>query len=237
MKLGTKLTAVIRKEPEMTNTPEEDYRQISEIQHFAFCRRQWALIHIEQQWKDNLRTTEGEIMHKRVHDADSSESRGDRLIIRGMRVKSDKLHCIGICDVVEFYRSEGGIELYGRKGKWIPRPVEYKRGKPKVGQEDKLQLCAQAMCIEEMLICSVPEGDLFYGEPHRRTTVVFSESLRKEVKRLFDEMNTLYKRGSTPRVKPQKGCRSCSLNGICLPKLNTRSVVEDYIRIHLEGQI
>ena len=216
---------------------EEDYRQISEIQHFAFCRRQWALIHIEQQWKDNLRTTEGEIMHKRVHDAASSESRGNKLIIRGMRVKSDRLCCVGICDAVEFNRSEEGVVLNGRKGKWLPRPVEYKRGKPKAGREDELQLCAQAMCIEEMLICDISEGDLFYGEPHRRTTVVFTDSLREEVRRLFDEMNSMYKRGCTPRVKPQKGCRNCSLNEICLPKLNTRGTVEDYIREHLEESI
>ena len=221
----------------MINIPEEDYRQISEIQHFVFCRRQWALIHVEQQWKDNLRTTEGEIMHKRVHDADSSELRGNKLVIRGMRVKSDKLRCTGICDAVEFFRSEEGVELYGRKGKWLPRPVEYKRGKPKAGKEDELQLCAQAMCIEEMLVCSVSEGDLFYGEPHRRTTEVFTEGLREEVKRILEEMNSLYKRGSTPRVKPQKGCRSCSLNEICLPKLSTRGTVERYIRAHLEEPI
>ena len=99
----------------MLKVQEEAYRQISEIQHFALCRRQWARIHIEQQWEENLRTTEGEIMHKRVHDADASESRGDKLIIRGMRVKSDKLCCVGICDAVEFFRNEEGIELHGRK--------------------------------------------------------------------------------------------------------------------------
>lgn len=216
------------------SNPEEEYRQISEIQHFAFCRRQWALIHIEQQWKENLRTIEGEIMHKRVHDADLSESRGDKLIIRGMRVKSDKLRCTGICDAVEFYRSKDGIELNGRKGKWLPQPIEYKRGKPKAGREDELQLCAQAICIEEMLICSISEGDLFYGEPHRRTTVVFTEGLRKEVEKMFCEMNGLYKRGNTPKVKPHKGCRSCSLSEVCLPKLSTKGTAEDYIRAHLE---
>ena len=218
----------------MTRMPEDEYRQISEIQHFAFCRRQWALIHIEQQWKDNLKTIEGGIMHKRVHDSDSSESRGDRLIIRGMRVKSDALCCAGICDAVEFYRNEDGVELHGRKGKWLPRPVEYKRGRPKAGKEDELQLCAQAMCLEEMLSCSIPEGDLFYGEPHRRTTIVFSEDLRKNVQRLFDEMNALYKRGYTPKSKPQKGCKNCSINEICLPRLNTKGTAGDYIRAHLE---
>lgn len=214
--------------------PEEDYRQISEIQHFAFCRRQWALIHIEQQWKDNLWTTEGEIMHKRVHDSSLSESRGDKLIIRGMRVKSENLCCAGVCDVVEFIRNDNGVELNGRKGKWIPRPVEYKRGKPKKGHEDELQLCAQAICLEEMLICSILEGDLFYGEPHRRTTVHFTESLREEVKKLFNEMNELYKRGNTPKVKLQKRCRSCSLYDICVPQIRTRSSAGDYIRAHLE---
>ena len=214
--------------------PEEDYRQISEIQHFAFCRRQWALIHIEQQWKDNLRTTEGEIMHKRVRDSDLSESRGDKLIIRGMRVKSERLCCTGICDVVEFIRNDDGVELNGRKGKWIPRPVEYKRGKPKEGHEDELQLCAQAICLEEMLLCSILEGDLFYGEPHRRTTVCFTENLREEVKKLFYEMNELYKRGNTPKVKIQKRCKSCSLYDICVPKIQTQSSTGDYIRAHLE---
>jgi len=174
-------------------------------------------------------------MHKLVHDYEASESRGDKLIIRGMRVKSDKLCCVGICDVVEFSRNEEGIELNGRNGKWLPRPVEYKRGKPKSGREDELQLCAQAMCIEEMLACSISEGDLFYGEPHRRSTVSFSNSLREEVIRLFDEMNTLYGRGSTPKVKTQKGCLSCSLSEICLPKLDSRGTVEKYIREHMEG--
>lgn len=218
----------------MITIPEEDYRQISEIQHFAFCRRQWALIHIEQQWKDNLRTIEGEIMHKRVHDSDLSESRGNKLIIRGMRVKSNQLCCAGICDVVEFIRDDEGVELKGRMGKWLPRPVEYKRGKPKAGHEDELQLCAQAICIEEMLICSIKEGDLFYGEPHRRTTVYFTDGLREEVKKLFNEMNELYKWGKTPKVKPQKGCKSCSLNEICLPNTYTRNSAKDYIRVHLE---
>lgn len=218
----------------MSKMQEEDYRQISEIQHFAFCRRQWALIHIEQQWEENLRTTEGEIMHKRVHDADASESRGDKLIIRGMRVKSDKLCCVGICDAVEFFRNEEGIELHGRKGKWLPRPVEYKRGKPKTGSADELQLCAQAMCIEEMLLCHISEGDLFYGEPHRRTTVIFTDSLRGEVERLFKEMNEIYKRGNTPKAKPMKGCRNCSLNEICLPKLNKQGSAAEYIKAHLE---
>lgn len=218
----------------MNIIPEEDYRQISELQHFSFCRRQWALIHIEQQWQENLRTTEGEIMHKRVHDADASESRGDKLIIRGMRVKSDRLGCAGVCDVVEFSKSENGVELHGRKGKWLPRPVEYKRGKPKSGPEDELQLCAQAMCIEEMLLCKIEDGDLFYGEPHRRIRVLFTDSLRSDVENLLREMNELYKRGSTPKVKPSKGCRSCSLSEICLPKLDARGTAAEYIKAHLE---
>ena len=134
---------------------EDDYRMISEIQHFAFCRRQWALIHLEQQWAENLLTTEGMLMHKRVHDENLSELRKDKLVIRGMRVVSHVLGCSGICDAVEFIRSEDGISLRGREGRWLVRPVEYKRGKPKKGQEDELQLCAQAMCLEEMLCCKI----------------------------------------------------------------------------------
>ena len=168
---------------------EEDYRQLSELQHFIFCRRQWALIHIEQQWAENIRTVEGEIMHNRVHDESQTESRGDKLIIRGMRVKSDRLEVVGICDAVEFYRDAEGIELFGRKGKWRPRPVEYKRGKPKSGDEDKAQLCGQAMCLEEMLDCQIRDGALYYGETRRRERVALEDALRAQVVQMISEIH------------------------------------------------
>lgn len=124
--------------------PEDSFLQLSGLQHFVFCRRQWALIHVEQQWAENYRTVDGDIMHRNAHDS-GVESRGDLLIVRGMRVFSNTLGISGTCDVVEFHRNSNGILLHGRDGRWQPFPVEYKRGKPKEHQADELQLCAQAI--------------------------------------------------------------------------------------------
>ena len=214
--------------------PEDEYRQLSELQHFAFCRRQWALIHIEQQWGDNLRTVEGELLHARAHDEKQTERRGDLLIVRGMRIISHRLCAVGVCDVVEFRQSKDGVSLYGQDGLWLPRPVEYKRGRPKAKDADELQLCGQAICLEEMLCCSIPAGDLFYGEPHRRTEVIFTPELRERVTEQLVEMNELYRNGRTPKASPGKFCASCSLNDICLPELKKASSVEDYLTSHTQ---
>ena len=141
----------------------EDLLPLSGLQHFAFCRRQWALIHLEQQWQENLRTVEGGLLHRRAHDEAARERRSDTLILRGLQVVSHQLGLSGQCDVVEFHATPKGVPLQGEEGLWQPYPVEYKRGKPKSHQADELQLCAQAMCLEEMLCCSIPEGALFYG--------------------------------------------------------------------------
>lgn len=213
---------------------EEEYLQLSGLQHFAFCRRQWALIHIEQQWKENLRTTEGELFHQRAHDGQQRERRGDTLILRGLPVFSPRLGISGLCDVVEFHRSDGGISLHGEDGLWVPYPIEYKRGKPKLHQADELQLCAQAMCLEEMLCCAIPEGALFYGQTRRRTLVPFSEELRRKVSSMLDEMHRIYRRGYTPKVKPTKGCNACSLKEFCLPILLKGKQAAAYLRQAME---
>ena len=137
---------------------EDDFLQLSGLQHFRFCRRQWALIHIEDQWAENFRTTDGAILHANAHNGDLTESRGDLLITRDMRVFSRTLGVSGACDVLEFHRGGTGIPLAGREGLWQPFPVEYKRGRPKEHDADALQLCGQAMCLEEMLCCEIPAG-------------------------------------------------------------------------------
>ena len=182
----------------------EDLLPLSGLQHFAFCRRQWALIHLEQQWKENLRTVEGNLLHRRAHDEVARERRGGTLILRGLQVVSHQLGLSGQCDVVEFHADPEGVSLQGEAGLWQPYPVEYKRGSPKSHQADELQLCAQAMCLEEMLCCSIPEGALFYGEPRRRTVVFFTPELRETVREDSDEMHQLYRRGHTPKAKPSK---------------------------------
>lgn len=212
----------------------EDLLPLSGLQHFAFCRRQWALIHPEQQWQENLRTVEGGLLHRRAHDEAARERRGDTLILRGLQVVSHQLGLSGQCDVVEFHATPKGVPLQGEEGLWQPYPVEYKRGKPKSHQADELQLCAQAMCLEEMLCCSIPEGALFYGEPRRRTVVFFTPELRETVRRDSDEMHQLYHRGHTPKAKPSKSCNACSLKELCLPQLVRRESVQTYLRRAME---
>ncbi len=213
---------------------EDDYLQLSGIQHFVFCRRQWALIHLEQQWAENLRTTEGELLHKNAHDAEQRTLRGDLLTVRAMRVHSARLGLSGECDVVEFRRSAEGVPLADAKGLWLPYPVEYKRGKTKPTACDEAQLCAQAMCLEEMLCCTVPEGALFYGQPRRRQEVAFTPELRTLVEHAAQEMHQLFRRGYTPKGKPTKGCNACSLKDLCLPRLAKAPSVADYLRGELK---
>ena len=201
-------------------TMDEEFLMISGIQHFIFCRRQWALIHVEQLWNDNLRTVEGEIIHEKCHDESFVETRKDLLTCRGMRIFSKRLNVSGQTDVVEFKRSKNGVNLFGHEGLWQPCPIEYKRGKPKEDLSDILQLCTQVICLEEMLFCDIAEGYLFYHEVHRREKVIVTKELRQQVFAIFEEMNSYYSRGYTPKAKYSKKCRNCSLKDLCLPKIS-----------------
>ena len=176
--------------------PEEAWLDISGIQHFLFCRRQWALIHLEQQWQENLRTVEGQIVHEKCHDGRLRESRGDLLVARALRISSGTLGVSGACDVVEFRRGKSGAQLYGREGLWQPIPIEYKRGKPKEGQEDVAQLVVQALCLAEMFCCAVPVGYLFYDEIHRREKIEITPALQDEVRMTLKEMHRFFARGN-----------------------------------------
>lgn len=213
---------------------EEDFLPLSGLQHFAFCRRQWALIHIETQWAENLRTVEGDLFHRRAHDEQQRELRGNVLILRGLPVFSSTLGLSGKCDVVEFHADPTGVPLRGEPGLWRLYPVEYKKGSPKAGGEDILQLCAQAMCLEEMLCCSVLDGALFYGETRRRVRVKFDPAIRQRVRELSFEMHDLYRRGHTPKGKPSKACNACSLKEQCLPVLLRKKNVADYLKQAVE---
>ena len=213
---------------------EEEFLQLSGLQHFKFCRRQWALIHIEQQWAENFRTMDGALMHENAHNADFRESRGDLLITRGVSVFSTTLGVSGKCDVLEYHRGAAGIPIRGKEGIWQPYPVEYKRGCPREDTGDTLQLCGQAMCLEEMLCCDIPEGALYYGEIRRRVPVPFTEELRCQVRELLAQMHDLYRRGHTPRVKTSKSCNACSLKELCLPKLMKTRSVAAYLKDAME---
>lgn len=214
---------------------EDDLLLLSGIQHMAFCERQWALIHIEQVWAENVRTVEGKHLHERADDPFADESRKTLRITRGMPIISYKLGLRGIADVVEFHRSEEFIEgeacqLKGRKGWWQPIPIEYKRGRPKPDDRDAVQLCAQAISLEEMLQVSIPAGFIFYGETKRRDPIMFDARLRQYTSELALSMHQLIGEGKTPKAKKGKNCSQCSLVEACQPywMLRHRSV-ENYL--------
>lgn len=216
---------------------EEDYIMLSGIQHFAFCRRQWSLIHIEQQWEENYKTTAGELMHKKAHEEGSFEKRGDLLVTRGLRIASHELGFSGQCDVVEFHQDKDGITVFGYDGTWKIIPVEYKHGRPKEHNADELQICAQAICLEEMFQTEINEGYLYYGENRRRSKVIFDANLKGEVKKISDEMHSLFNKGYTPKVKPSKQCKACSLENLCMPKLQKTIKVSTYIEQNIHSSI
>ena len=208
---------------------DENYLMMSGIQHFDFCRRQWALIHIEQQWKENDLTAKGIVEHQKCHDDSFVEKRNDIIIFRGMRVVSHLLKMSGICDVVEFQRDDNGITLDRCSGKWTPIPIEYKHGQSKSIDADRLQLCAQAIALEEMLVCTIQYGYLFYKKTNRREKVDLTEELRNKTISYSKEMAGYYERGWTPYVKKRAKCKSCSLNELCLPELENKKNVLSYI--------
>lgn len=220
----------------MKEYSEDDFLMLSGIQHYAFCPRQWALIHIEQQWDENYFTITGSIMHEKVHDAGLIEKRKNIIITRGMSIYSRTLGIRGNCDVVEFHSDENGITLSNYEGTYLPIPIEYKRGKPKEHDADILQLCAQALCLEEMLVCEIPKGYLFYGETKRRVEVLFDDTLRESVKTSFQKMHEMLDRKYTPKVKTSKQCQSCSLNNICVPVLNKNTSVNAYINRRIKEE-
>lgn len=187
---------------------EADLLPLSGIQHVLYCERQWALIHIEQQWGENSYTASGRELHRGV-DEEPDESRSGLRIARSLPLRSLRLGLVGRADVVEFPLAGGGP----------PLPVEYKRGRAKPGPCDEGQLCAQAMCLEEMLSTAIPEGALFYGMPRRRTRVVFSSHLRSVTERAARRMHELLAAGRSPapQYAPAK-CDRCSLLDICRPR-------------------
>ncbi len=213
---------------------EDEYLMLSGIQHFVFCRRQWALIHIEQQWEENYRTADGRVMHRNVHDAGFHEKRGDLVISRAMAVSSQRLGISGECDAVEFRKDSSGIEIFGLEGRYSVTPVEYKRGQPKEDHCDKMQLAAQAMCLEEMLCCRIDTGFLYYGETRRRLKVEINEQLRQDTENALREMHELFRKRYTPKVKRSKACNACSLKNICLPVLCSQKSAKDHILSMLE---
>jgi CRISPR-associated exonuclease Cas4 len=216
-------------QPDQAIYTEDDLLPISALQHLAFCERQCALIYVEGQWQENRLTVEGKHLHDRAHEPDV-EMRSDVRLCRGLNLHCFRLGLVGKADLVEFHRVEPGPEvgsgatgppgvaLRGLTGRWQPYPVEYKRGKPKPDICDEVQLCAQALCLEEMLQTSVPWGALYYGQPRRRQEVALDASLRVETERLALRLRALVIDGETPLARYEKKCRNCSLLDVCMPE-------------------
>jgi CRISPR-associated exonuclease Cas4 len=207
---------------------EDDLIQLSALQHFMYCERQCALIHIEQLWTENLFTAEGRIMHDKA-DSNKCESRGNVRIDYSVPLRSLRLGLIGKADVVEFHKMDNGT--------WMPFPVEYKRGKPKMDDCDKVQICAQAICLEEMLNVEIPAGALFYGRTRRREDIVFDDKLRLETEDAARKVHELIESGMTPKAEYSRKCEQCSLFNLCLPRTcsKTRSVAS-YLKNAAEAE-
>lgn len=187
---------------------EEELKPVSALQHLVFCERRCALIHIEGVWAENEFTAEGELLHERVHDLCRSGDAGVRRVT-AMPVRSLRLGLIGQCDLVEFRTQEHGAAE-------TPYPVEYKRGSPRRGLCDEVQLCAQAMCLEEMMGCEVPRGAVFYATVRRRREIEFTAALRRTTEAAVSRLHALIDSGVTPVVPMEAKCSSCSLNQYCV---------------------
>lgn len=216
---------------------DDELLQLSGIQHFVFCRRQWALIYLEQQWLENERTFDGRQMHEKVHDPFDTEKRKNIIISRAMPVHSYELGLSGECDVVEFHKTSDGIVIFGREGLYQPVPIEYKRGEPKENLSDEIQLAAQAMCLEEMLCCEIDCGYLYYNGIRKRVKVELSDEIREQTSDIASEMHDYFKRRYTPKVKRTKSCNACSIKEICLPSLMKKSSAKEYIDNNLFGEM
>ncbi len=219
---------------------EEDLLPLSGLQHMAFCERRWALVHLERQWSDNLYTVEGELAHEKAHSRDI-ESRPDVLVRRTLPIHSFRLGLSGQADVVEFLpcaAGEPGIAMPRRQGLWRPYPIEYKRSRDRHGERAyQIQLCAQALCLEEMLKTDVPTGAVFDSRARRRAEVAFDAGLRKRVEDLSAHMHALSASRKTPAAIYERKCEGCSMIGVCLPSATGSRSATGYLRRAVAGAL
>ena len=215
---------------------EDDMLMLSGIQHYAFCPRQWALIHIEQQWNENLLTTEGHIMHQHVDDPFYRQKMGEHICLRSVSLASKELGLYGISDIVELHPTDdckNAITHPSYPGFWMPYPIEYKHGKPKRDNIDDVQLMAQAMCLEEQYGIHISHGAIFYGMIRRRIEVEFTEELRSAVVAYAKAMHELFSLRVIPKADVHPYCRNCSLKDICMPETANFGSASKYLKNNL----
>lgn len=212
---------------------EDDMLMLSGIQHYMFCPRQWALIHIEQQWADNKLTTEGNILHKNVDNPFYRQKNGDTITLRSVHIASKRLGLYGITDAVELVPSDeekDAIRHPRYAGWWKPYPVEYKRGRSKPDERDEVQLAAQVICLEEMYDIQIPYAALYYDEVKHREIIAITDHLRQLTEHCAQEMHSIFSSGTMPKANQQKHCRSCSLKDLCMPETERCSEVSHYLK-------
>lgn len=215
---------------------DDDMLMLSGIQHFRFCPRQWALIHIEQQWDDNRLTMEGSLMHQHADDPFYRQKCGDCISLRSVSVASHQLGLYGVTDVVELHPADdetNAIRHPRYPGWWLPYPVEYKHGKPKKHEEDEVQLTAQAMCLEEQYGIHIDCGAIFYAEIRHRVEVQITDVLREIVRDCAQQMHEIFSSGSLPAIQRGRHCEKCSLNNICMPESADCTRVSHYLKKNL----
>lgn len=218
---------------------EDDMLLLSGIQHYVFCPRQWALIYLEQQWEENFLTTEGHLLHNNVDNPFIRETNGsDIIILRGIRLESKILGLTGIADAIEIIPHSDaprGKQAVLRSKKYDAIPIEYKRGKRKLSDCDRIQVASQAMIIEEMFDIKIEKGAIFYWQERHREYFDISETMRTNVSQYSEAMHELLRNRRIPAAKRQKNCRSCSLVDICMPGLNKMNVSE-YLNRHFNEE-
>jgi len=200
------------------STDDEDLIALSYLSQFYYCQRRAGLLLLEQQWDDNALTAEGDALHRRVHDRISNVS-GDRMVLRGVGVSSRRLGLLGVIDYLEFVADPGGDSIEGLPGKWIVNLVEYKHGEIREEPEYEVQLCAQAMCLEEMTGVRLSEGYIFYEEDHRRHLVTFTPALRALVEAGARSLRDMLRTGNTPSAEYGPKCKKCSMVEVCIPRV------------------
>lgn len=219
---------------------EENMLMLSGIQHYMFCPRQWALIHLEQQWDDNRLTVEGQLLHINVDNPQYRQKNGNTLTLRSVSIASKTLGLYGITDAIELIPSDSlhnTITHSKYPGYWTPYPIEYKRGSEKPDERDMVQLTAQIICLEEMYNIQIEEGALYYGETKHRSIVKIDDELRNLTYNCASKMHEIYETGITPKPIKKSHCRSCSLVDVCLPGLAKSSQVSTYLENNLYEEI
>lgn len=215
---------------------EDEMLLLSGIQHYLFCPRQWALIHVEQQWDENKHTIEGELLHKNVDNPFYRQKNGNTITLRSVPIVSKELGLYGLTDAVELIQSTSDVDsvtLKEHHGNWQLLPIEYKKGSTKQDERDIVQVVAQSICLEEMYNTHINKAALFYWEEKHRQYIDVNDDLRTLTIKCAKEMHTIFKTGKTPPPILKKNCKSCSLYDICMPEIDHCSNVINYLKTNL----